>query len=121
MFGRSADNLTLTVPVTFPELALGTTLTVPTLTSAVRLRVPAGTSNGRKFRVKGAGVQRKDAVGDLIVTVEVAVPQKLSAEAKTALEAFAAAQTSDPREAITRALRARDGAASAGAAAGSTA
>ncbi len=121
LFGRSADNLTLTVPVTFPELALGTTLTVPTLTSAVRLRVPAGTSNGRKFRVKGAGVQRKDAVGDLIVTVEVAVPQKLSAEAKTALEAFAAAQTSDPREAITRALRARDGAASAGAAAGSTA
>jgi molecular chaperone DnaJ len=120
LFGRSGDNLTLTVPVTFPELALGTTLSVPTLTSAVRLRVPAGTSNGRKFRVKGAGVQRKDAVGDLIVTVEVAVPQKLSAEAKTALEAFAAAQTSDPREAITRALRARDGAAPAGAAAGSS-
>ncbi len=110
LFGRTADNLTLTVPVTFPELALGTTLTVPTLTSAVSLRVPAGTSNGRKFRVKGAGVQRKDATGDLIVTVEVAVPQRLSADGKAALEAFAAAQTDDPREAITRALRSRDGA-----------
>ncbi len=120
LFGRSGDNLTLSVPVTFPELALGTTLTVPTLSAAVSLRVPAGTSNGRKFRVKGAGVQRKDATGDLIVTVEVAVPQKLSAEAKTALEAFGKAQNDDPRQAITRALRSRNGAQAAGATAGST-
>lgn len=111
LFGRNGDNLTLTVPVTFPELALGTTLTVPTLTGSVRLRVPPGTVNGRKFRVKGAGVTRKGATGDLIVTVDVAVPQKLSGEARAALEAFAAAQTADPREAITRALRSRDGAA----------
>lgn len=111
LFGRNGDNLTLSVPVTFPELALGTTLTVPTLTGSVRLRVPPGTVNGRKFRVKGAGVTRRGATGDLIVTVDVAVPQKLSGEAKAALEAFAAAQTADPREAITRALRSRDGAA----------
>ncbi len=110
LFGRSGDNLTLTVPVTFPELALGTTLTVPTLTGSVSLRVPAGTSNGRKFRVKGAGVTRKDVTGDLIVTVDVAVPQKLSSDAKAALEGFAKAQTADPREAITRALRSREGA-----------
>jgi molecular chaperone DnaJ len=112
LFGRAGDNLTLTVPVTFPELALGTTLTVPTLAGSVSLRVPPGTSNGRKFRVKGAGVSRKGVVGDLIVTVDVAVPQKLSGEARATLEAFAKAQTADPREAITRALRARDGAAS---------
>lgn len=111
LFGRNGDNLTLTVPVTFPELALGTTLTVPTLTGSVRLRVAPGTANGRKFRVKGAGVSRKGVTGDLIVTVDVAVPQKLSGEAKSALEAFAAAQTADPREAITRAIRSRDGAA----------
>jgi molecular chaperone DnaJ len=115
LFGRNGDNLTLTVPVTFPELSLGTTLTVPTLSGVVSLRVPPGTSNGRKFRVKGAGVQRKDSTGDLIVTVEIAVPQRLSADAKSALEAFAKAQTDDPREAITRALRARDGASSTGA------
>jgi len=119
LFGRSGDNLTLTVPVTFPELALGSTLTVPTLTGVVSLRVSAGTSNGRKFRVKGAGVQRKESTGDLIITVEIAVPQRLSAEAKSALEAFAQAQTADPREAITRAVRARDGASPAGAAASS--
>ena len=111
LFGRAGDNLTLTVPVTFPELALGTTLTVPTLSGSVSLRVPAGTSDGRKFRVKGAGVTRKGVTGDLIVTVDVAVPQKLSSDAKTALEAFARTQTADPREAITRALRSRDGAA----------
>jgi molecular chaperone DnaJ len=92
-------------------LALGTTLTVPTLAGSVSLRVPPGTSNGRKFRVKGAGVTRKAATGDLIVTVDVAVPQKLSSEARSALEAFAKAQTADPREGITRALRSRDGAA----------
>ena len=120
LFGRSGDNLTLTVPLTFPELALGTTLTVPTLTGAVSLRVPAGTGSGRKFRVKGAGVQRKDTTGDLIVTVDVAVPQRLSAEGKAAVEALAKAQTDDPREAITRALRSRDGARGAGATAGST-
>ena len=80
------------------------------------LRVPAGTSSGRKFRVKGAGVQRKNITGDLIVTVEVAVPQRLSAEAKAALETFAKAQREDPRQAITRALRSRE---SAGSGAGS--
>jgi len=110
LFGRNGDNLTLTVPVTFPELALGTTLTVPTLDGPVRLRVAPGTASGRKLRVKGGGVKRKDVVGDLIVTVEVAVPQKLSAAAAEALEAYAAAQPDDPRSAITRALRAAQGA-----------
>jgi len=114
LFGRNGDNLTLTVPVTFPELALGTTLTVPTLSGSVSLRVPPGTANGRKFRVKSAGVTRKGVTGDLIVSVDVAVPQKLSSEAKAALEAFAKAQTADPRDAITRALRSRDGAAAGG-------
>jgi len=109
LFGRTGDNLTLTVPVTFPELVLGTTLTVPTLTGSVRLRVAAGTASGRKLRVKGAGVTRKDAAGDLIVTVEVAVPQKLSAQASAAIEAFAAAQVEDCRPEITRALGAVHG------------
>jgi molecular chaperone DnaJ len=110
LFGRAGDNLTLTVPVTFPELALGTTLTVPTMGAPVSLRVPGGTGSGRKFRVKGAGMQRKDGAGDLIVTVEVAVPQRLSKEAVAALEQFAAAQQADPRERITRAVQAAAGA-----------
>ena len=63
LFGRSeknADDLTLTVPVTFPELALGSTLTVPTLDGGtVSLRIPAGTRSGRTFRVRGRGVAKQ--------------------------------------------------------------
>jgi molecular chaperone DnaJ len=105
VFGRRDDHLTLTLPVTFPEAALGAQVSVPTLDGSVTLRLPAGTSSGRTFRVKGRGVQRKDGgAGDLLVTVEVAVPQKLSAEAKKALEAFAAAAPDDPRAPLTEAL-----------------
>ena len=100
LFGRNADNLTLTVPVTFAEAALGGEVKVPNLTGApVTLRIPQGTSNGRTFRVKGKGVPRKDGTrGDLLVTVEVAVPAKLSSAAREAVEAFRAATAGeDPR------------------------
>jgi molecular chaperone DnaJ len=100
LFGRSGDNLTLTVPVTFAEAALGGEVKVPTLGGApVTLRVPAGTTNGRTFRVKGKGARRKDGShADLLVTVEVAVPTKLSAKAREAVEAFKAATADeDPR------------------------
>jgi molecular chaperone DnaJ len=99
VFGRKGDHLTLTLPVTYPEAALGADISVPTLDSPVTLRIPAGTANGRTFRVKGRGVPRKvGGAGDLLVTVEVAVPQKLSAPAKEALEKYAAAAPHDPRE-----------------------
>jgi molecular chaperone DnaJ len=94
VFGRKDDHLTVTVPVTFPEAALGANVSVPTLDGPVTLKVPAGTSSGRTFRVRGRGVPGK---GDLLATVEVAVPQKLSGEAQQALEAFAAAAPDDPR------------------------
>lgn len=102
LFGRStrnADDLTLSVPVTFPELALGTTLTVPTLESPVSLRIPAGTASGRTFRVRGRGVQRRSgAAGDLLVTVEVAVPARLDDAALSALQSYAeATKAFDPR------------------------
>jgi len=100
VFGRSGDNLTLTVPVTFPEAALGAAVTVPTLHGPpVTVKVPAGTPNGRTFRVKGKGVSRKDGGhGDLLVTVEVAVPARLSEDARSALAAFAEATAGeDPR------------------------
>jgi len=74
-----------------PKATLGTTLTVPTLTDPVTLRVPAGTPSGRTFRVKGRGVPagKKGAAGDLLVTVEVEVPEKLSDEQRAAVEALA--------------------------------
>jgi len=86
------------VPVTFPEAVLGTTVTVPTLAGPVTVKVPAGTASGRTLRVRGKGVHRKDgSAGDLMVTVEVAVPAKVSKEAREALKAYEAASPGDPR------------------------
>ncbi|MFQ5557544.1 MAG: molecular chaperone DnaJ [Acidimicrobiales bacterium] len=95
LFGRKGDDLTLAVPVTFAEATLGADITVPTLDGPpITIRVPAGTRSGRTFRVKGRGAGPK---GDLLVVVEVVVPQKLSADERTAVEALAAASKSSPR------------------------
>jgi molecular chaperone DnaJ len=97
VFGRRGDHLTVTVPVTFAEAALGAEIPVPTLDGSVTLKVPAGTSSGRTFRVKGRGVRN----GDLLATIEVVVPQKLSAKARKALETLAAEDGTDPRAHLT--------------------
>ena len=93
--GRKDDHLTITLPITFPEAVLGANVSVPTLDGPVTVRIPPGTSSGRTLRVRGRGVPGKS--GDLLVTVDVAVPQKISSEAKKHLEAFAAAAPDDPR------------------------
>nr|BFF19983.1 hypothetical protein GCM10025730_35040 [Promicromonospora thailandica] len=91
VFALDGRDLRMTVPVTFVEAALGTTLEVPILDgSTVRLKVPSGTPSGRVLRLKGRGVQASGGSGDLLVTVQVAVPQKLSKKARQALETFAA-------------------------------
>jgi molecular chaperone DnaJ len=101
IFGRSGDNLTLTVPVTFAEAALGAQITVPTLTEPVTLKVPAGTEPGRTFRVKGRGAPTTGGgSGDLLVTIEVAVPKRLTRTQRKALEAFADLDDSDVRAAL---------------------
>src|ERR1700683_2111373 len=101
VFGRDGDDLTVTVPVSFTELALGTTLSVPTLDGKVGVRVPKGTTDGRILRVRGRGVpKRSGGQGDLLVTVKVAAPPNLEGAAKEALEAYAVAERSsgfDPR------------------------
>ena len=92
LFGRRGNDLTITVPITFPEAALGADVAVPTLDGgSVKVRIPAGTRSGRTFRVRGKGVAARRKTGDMLVTVEVAVPQKLSAEERRAVEALAAA------------------------------
>lgn len=107
VFERSGDDLTLSVPVDFTELALGTTITVPTLDSQVSLRVPAGTANGRVLRVRGKGIRKRDrAQGDLLVTLEVVVPSTVEGRAREALEKYAEAiAEQDPRPKITESLR----------------
>ncbi|HEY2057833.1 molecular chaperone DnaJ [Amycolatopsis sp. NBC_01480] len=109
LFGRKDLNLTLTVPVDFTELALGTTVTVPTLDGKVSLKVPAGTASGRVLRVRGKGIQKRDgSQGDLMVTLQVAVPAKLDDKARSALEAYAESiKGHDPRPEITELLEGR--------------
>ncbi|MCU1584259.1 MAG: molecular chaperone DnaJ [Microbacteriaceae bacterium] len=99
VFERDGLNLRVDVPVTFTEATLGATIEVPTLGGEpVKLRVAAGTPSGRVLRVKGRGVTTTKGTGDLLATVQVAVPGHLSAEARDALERFAALQpTENPR------------------------
>lgn len=96
VFTRKGDNVVVNVPVTFTEAALGGEVTVPVPRGGtVKVKIPAGTANGRTLRVKGKGIRRKDGSnGDVLVTVDVAVPQNLSAEAREALQAYAE-QTAD--------------------------
>jgi len=109
VFGRSGHNLTVTVPVTFPEATLGAEIKVPSHRGMpVSVRIPAGTPNGRTFRVRGKGVRRSDSTyGDLLVSVNVQVPQNVSSKAKEALENYREATAGpDPRDELLRKARA---------------
>ena len=86
VFQRSGRDLKVRVPISYTEAALGADVTVPTLDGKVTLRVPPGTSSGRTFRVTGKGVPTAKGAGDLLVTVEVAVPEDPSPEARALLE-----------------------------------
>ena len=102
VFGREGDNLTIDLPVTFAEAALGATVTVPTLTGdSVRVRVAPGTPSGRVLRVKSRGVRTSKHTGDLLAKVQVVVPQRLSDAAREAIEALKADEAEiDPRAAL---------------------
>jgi molecular chaperone DnaJ len=90
--------VTLTVPITYSEAVLGTKLDVPTLNGGVKLKVPAGTPSGKIFRVRGKGVTpERGRTGDLLVTVQVAVPAKVSKEERKLLEDLAGLETEDVR------------------------
>jgi molecular chaperone DnaJ len=100
VFSRDGNNIRVTVPVTFHEAVAGATIQVPTLGGEpVKLKVSPGTPNGRVLRVKGRGVQGAKAVGDLLATVEIAVPAHVSDKAMKALAEFdALLPEQDPRE-----------------------
>src|SRR5262249_60374485 len=88
VFARSGQNLTVTVPVTFPEAALGAEIKVPSHNGMpVNLRIPAGTPHGRTLPVRGKGAARSDGTtGDLLVTVNGQVPKDVNGEAREGLE-----------------------------------
>jgi molecular chaperone DnaJ len=90
IFSRKGENLTMTLPVTFAEAALGADIKVPTMAGDdVTVRIAPGTPNGRTLRVKGRGIVKGSTTGDLLVTVEVQVPQRVDGKALDALKTFA--------------------------------
>ena len=108
VFGRDGDNLTVDLPVTFPEAALGATVSVPTLDGTpVRVKIAPGTPSGRVLRVKGRGVKRGDKSGDLLAKVQIVVPQRLTDAGREALEAMQADEVGqDPRAELFERARA---------------
>jgi len=98
IFGRSGNDLLLELPLTYAEAALGSNVRVPTLNGPVTMKVPAGTQNGRTFRLKGKGAPRRGGHGDLLVTVHVEVPRKLSKQEKELLKQLRDVEDESPRK-----------------------
>jgi molecular chaperone DnaJ len=99
IFSRKDENIHLSLPVTFAEAALGADIKVPTLAGdEVTVRIAPGTPSGRTLRVKGRGVKKGSTTGDLMITIDVRVPQRVDGAAKKAIEEFAqATKEFDPR------------------------
>lgn len=99
VFSRKGDNLTMQLPITFTEAALGAKVRVMTLNGPVTLKIPAGTPSGKTFRIRKEGVRRGSGrPGDLLVTAQVTVPEKLPRDARKLLEEFKDKyETADPR------------------------
>ena len=96
IFSRKGEHLTLILPVTFAEAALGADLKVPTLAGDdVIVRLAAGTPTGRVLRVKGRGIKKGAITGDLLITIEVQVPRRVEGKAEEAIKAFALATAED--------------------------
>jgi molecular chaperone DnaJ len=102
LFGRSGNDLTLRLPVTFSEAALGADIKVPTLDIPVTVRIPPGTPSGKVLRVRGKGVPADGTGkgGDLLVTVDTQVPVNLTGAQREAIEQLASVLDEDPRAAL---------------------
>jgi molecular chaperone DnaJ len=96
-FGRTGNDLTIDLPVTYAEAALGANVQVPTLNGPVTMKVPGGTPNGKTFRLKGKGAPKRGGNGDLLVTVHVEVPRKLSKAEKELLKQLGEIEQESPR------------------------
>ena len=98
LFDVNGQDIELIMPITPWEAALGAKITVPTLTGKISLTVPANTSSGKKFRIKGKGLKTKAATGDFIVIVKIAMPEKMSPESEALWQQLSANENFDPRE-----------------------
>jgi molecular chaperone DnaJ len=98
-FKRKNGNILLDLPITFAEAALGTSVEIPTINGKVKLKVPAGTSDGRKFRLRGKGAPKPKGKGhgDMIVTARIVVPKKMTSKEKELVKKLKELEKEDPR------------------------
>ncbi len=101
-FTRTGRDLSVEIPISVSEAILGARVEVPTLTGSKSLPIPAGTSTGRRLRLKGQGVPASKATpeGDLYLVIKVVVPAKIDDESRSLIEQFAAKNPSDPRQGL---------------------
>ena len=99
-FERKGDNLYCSIPITFVEATMGSKIEVPTIDGSATIKIPQGTQNGQKFRIRGKGVPslRGGQPGDQFVTVTIHVPRLRDERSKELLREFAALNSENPRE-----------------------
>jgi len=101
LFERKGDSLTVEVPVTFAEAALGGEVQVPTMTGKVTMKLPPGVQSGQQLRLSGQGMPRRaGGSGDLLARVKVTVPRNLSEEERELIEKLRSLRADNPRERI---------------------
>ncbi|MES1258915.1 MAG: DnaJ C-terminal domain-containing protein, partial [Acidobacteriota bacterium] len=100
LFHREGDNIQMKVPVTVSEAGLGAKIEMPTIDGKTLLKIPAGTQNNQKFRLRERGVMntRKGVRGDQIVQVQLQMPDIRDERTKELLRQMAELQTDDPRK-----------------------
>ena len=100
LYGRNGANLTIDVPVTYAEAALGAEVEVPTPDGRVSLKIPAGSQDGRTLRIRGHGAPKLNGggKGDLLARLRLTVPKKLTKPEREAIEALQKVQRDNPRE-----------------------
>ena len=103
IFERKGDDLYLSLPITFPEAALGAKVDVPTIDGSTRMTLPPGTQGGQRFKLSGKGFTRPSGAGrgDMYVTANIIVPAKLDKDMKDVISKLRAAYGGNPREDIS--------------------
>jgi DnaJ-class molecular chaperone len=96
-FRRDGDNILLDLPISLTEAVLGGRVTVPTVTGPVTMTIPKGSDSGAQLRLRGKGIQRRNAGGDQIVTLKVVIGAPGDAELTAFLEGWAQKHETDPR------------------------
>lgn len=97
-FEREGSNIRLDLPITLDEAVLGGKVRVPTLEGAVELNIPANTSGGRTFRLKGKGLPDKSGRGDLLATIRIVLPEQNDSELQALMTKWRETRTEDPRK-----------------------